>query len=162
MKVLDILQVKTGKKLWLKSNIAQVIHWQIRLHIIPTILQDNENKTLSYKTSSHRIEILQKVRYQYRSSHQRCPLKKGVLKIFAKLTGKPLCLSIFFTQVFSCELCKKFKNSFFTEFIWNTASVNIINSHCGKVSLHIPSECGKLRIRKTPNTGHFSRSANKL
>ena len=162
MKILDILQVKTGKKQWLKSNIAQVIHWQIRLHIIPTILQDNENKTLRYKTSSHRIEILQKVRYQYRSSHQRCPLKKDVLTIFAKLTGKPLCLSIFFTQVFSCEFCKKFKNSFFTEFIWNTASVNIINSHCGKVSLHIQSECGKLRTRKTSNTGHFSRSANKL
>ena len=35
----------------------------------------------------------------YRSSHQRCSIKKGVLKIFAKFTGKHLCQSLFFKKV---------------------------------------------------------------
>ena len=34
-----------------------------------------------------------------RSSHQRCSLKKGVLRNFAKLTGKFLCQSLFFNKV---------------------------------------------------------------
>ena len=59
-------------------------------------------------------------------------IKKGVLKRFAKSTGKHLCQSLFFNkvaglrpstllkkealaQVFSCEFCKIFKNTFFTE-----------------------------------------------
>ena len=55
--------------------------------------------------------------------------KKGVLRNFAKLTGKHLCLSLFFNkvtglrsatllkktlaQVFSREFCEIFKNTFF-------------------------------------------------
>ena len=53
-----------------------------------------------------------------RSSNQR--LKKGVLRNFAKFTGKHLCQSLFFNkvagtlaQVFSYEFCKIFKKSFF-------------------------------------------------
>ena len=52
--------------------------------------------------------------------------KKGILRNFAKLTGKHLCHSLFFNkvaglqlhkketmpQVFSCEFCKIFKNIF--------------------------------------------------
>ena len=34
-----------------------------------------------------------------RSSHQRCSIKKGVLKNFAKFTGKHLCQSFFFNKV---------------------------------------------------------------
>ena len=34
-----------------------------------------------------------------RSSHQRCSMKKGVLRKFAKLTGKHLCQSLFFNKV---------------------------------------------------------------
>ena len=57
--------------------------------------------------------------------------KKGFCKNFAKFTGKRLCQSLFFNkvaglrpttlltetlaQMFSCEICKIFKNSFFTE-----------------------------------------------
>ena len=54
--------------------------------------------------------------------------KKGVLKNFAKFTGKHLCQSLFFkknfikketlAQVFSCEFCEIFKNTFFTEHLW--------------------------------------------
>ena len=56
----------------------------------------------------------------FRSSHQRCSIKKDVIKKFAKFTGKHLfswCL-----QLFSCELCEKFKNTFFTEHFRTTAS----------------------------------------
>ena len=37
----------------------------------------------------------------FRSNHWRCSVKKGVLKNFAKLTGKHLCLSLFFNKVAS-------------------------------------------------------------
>ena len=48
-------------------------------------------------------------------------MKKGVLKYFAKFTGKHLCQSLFFNKVikkeilahvFSCEFCDIFKNTF--------------------------------------------------
>ena len=60
----------------------------------------------------------------YRSSHQSCSIKIGVLKNFTKFTGKHLCLrpeacnfikKETLAQVFSCEFCKIFKNTFFTE-----------------------------------------------
>ena len=62
----------------------------------------------------------------YRSSHQSCSMKIGVLKNFTKFTGKHRCQSLFLlscnfikketlTQVFSCKFCKIFKNTFFTE-----------------------------------------------
>ena len=46
--------------------------------------------------------------------------KKGVHINFAKFTGKRLCQSLFIkkealTQALSCEFCKTFRNSFFTE-----------------------------------------------
>ena len=50
--------------------------------------------------------------------------KKGVLKNFAKFTGKHLCQSKnlvkkeTLTQVFSCEFFKVFKNTFFIEHLW--------------------------------------------
>ena len=34
-----------------------------------------------------------------RSSHQRCSIKKGVLRNFAKFTGKHMCQSLFFNKV---------------------------------------------------------------
>ena len=55
------------------------------------------------------------------SSHPEVFCEKGVLKNFAKFTGKHLCQSFFVNkvaglkpaQVFSCEICKMFKNTFF-------------------------------------------------
>ena len=60
--------------------------------------------------------------------------KKSVLKNFAKFTGKHLCQSLVFnklvglsvqhyrkkdlTQMFFCEFCKIFNNTFFTEHFW--------------------------------------------
>ena len=48
---------------------------------------------------------------------QRYSVKRGVLRNFAKFTGKHLCQRLFFkkeslAQVFSCEFCEIFKNTF--------------------------------------------------
>ena len=40
----------------------------------------------------------------FRSSHQRCSVKKGVLRNFAKLTGKHLCQSLSFNKVAGARL----------------------------------------------------------
>ena len=75
---------------------------------------------------------------RYRSSHQRCSIKKAVLKNFAIFTGKHLCRSLFFiklqalqlyqketpTQVFFCEYCEIFKNTYFEKHLRTTASEN--------------------------------------
>ena len=69
--------------------------------------------------------------------------KKGVLKNFTKFTGKHLYQSLFLiklqasdlqlygketlAQVFSCEFCEIFKNTFFTGHLWATASGYKIN-----------------------------------
>ena len=74
----------------------------------------------------------------FKSSHRRCSMKKGVLKNFAKSTGKHLSQSIFFNkvagltcifikketlaQVSSCEFCEIFQNTFFIEHLRATAS----------------------------------------
>ena len=61
----------------------------------------------------------------YRSSHRRCFLRKGVLRDFAKFTGKDLFQSLVFNkvagvfrwhlaQMFSCEFCEISKNTFLT------------------------------------------------
>ena len=65
-------------------------------------------------------------------------MKKGFLKNFAKFTGKHLHQSLIFKKVaahrpatllkkrlaqgFSGEFCEFFKNTFFTEHLWATAS----------------------------------------
>ena len=56
----------------------------------------------------------------FRSSHSRVYCKKDILKNFAKFTGKHLWQSLPFfagwhfqlAQVFSCEFCEIFKNTF--------------------------------------------------
>ena len=42
-----------------------------------------------------------------RNSHRRCSIKKGVLKNFAKFTGKHLCQSLFFNNTFFNNFIKK-------------------------------------------------------
>ena len=38
-------------------------------------------------------------KYITRSNHQKCSIKKGVIRNFVKLTGKHMCQSIFFNKV---------------------------------------------------------------
>ena len=52
----------------------------------------------------------------FRSSHQRCSVKIGVLKNFSNFTGKHLCWSLFLIklqQMFSCEICEIFRKTYF-------------------------------------------------
>ena len=49
----------------------------------------------------------------FRSSHQRCSMKKTVLRNFTKFKGKQLCKSLFFNKV---------AGNFFTEHLLTTAS----------------------------------------
>ena len=63
------------------------------------------------------------------SSHRRCFIEKGVLKNVAKFTGKQLWPEACnfmkketLARVFSCEFCEFFKNNYFTEHLWTTAS----------------------------------------
>ena len=78
----------------------------------------------------------------FRSSRKRCFIKNGVLKNFAKFTGKHCARVSFATllkKVFSWKFCKIFKNTFLTEHPWTTASEyygiknnNSVNSHLFK------------------------------
>ena len=71
--------------------------------------------------------------WKYRNSHQRCSIKEGILRNFAKFTWKHQCHSLVpwqkgtLAQVFSYEVCKISKNTFFTEHIWATASAHVMN-----------------------------------
>ena len=60
-----------------------------------------------------------------RSSHQRCSMKKGVLRNFAKFTGKHLCQSLFFNNFLEIS-----KNTFFTEHLWTTGSEPCVYKTC--------------------------------
>ena len=71
-----------------------------------------------------------------RSSHQRFSVKKGVLRNFAKFTGKHLCRSLFFNKVAGLRPVTYF---------WSVFSC-------------IGTEYRKIQIRKNSTFGHFSRS----
>ena len=79
-----------------------------------------------------------------RRSHRRCSLRKGVLRNFAKFTGKHL------AQVFFCEFCEISKNTFFTEHLWATASElsrkNILTMYCSHFVVF-----NSLKNKKTEN-----------
>ena len=94
-----------------------------------------------------------------KSSHWRCSVEKGVLRNFAKFTGKHLCQGPFFSrseagnfikkeivaQVFSCKFCEISKNTFSTEYLGTTASAeNKTNNQ--KTSTNVfHTRCQKLR-----------------
>ena len=65
--------------------------------------------------------------YICRSSHRKCSVRKGVLRNFAKFTGKQglqhyQSKKETLAQVFASEFCEISKNTFFTEHLWTTAS----------------------------------------
>ena len=78
-----------------------------------------------------------------RSSYRRCSVRKVVYQNFVKFTGKHLCQSLLLnkvadlracnfikketlTQVFSCEFCRNFINTIFTEHLRVTVSEPLI------------------------------------
>ena len=80
-----------------------------------------------------------------RSSQKELVYETGVLKNFAN-SQESACARVSFlmklqvsSQVFSCEFCKYFKNTFFTEQPWTTVSaLRSRSNHCVK-SVQIPS-----------------------
>ena len=48
-------------------------------------------------------------RNQFRSNHQRCSVRKGVLRNFTKFTSKNLCQSLFFNKVVGLRPATLFK-----------------------------------------------------
>ena len=85
----------------------------------------------------HDFKLHQTFLIYQRSSHQRCSMKKGVLRNFTKFIGKHFCQSLILIKlqtvcnfiknrtlahVFSCEFCEISKNTFFTEHLWTTVS----------------------------------------
>ena len=94
-----------------------------------------------------------------RSSHQKCSEKKKVLRNFAKFTGKHLYHSLFshkvaglrpatlfkketLAQVFSHEFWEIFKNTYFAEHLWATASkIKSIDYHL-KLSIWVGFTAG--------------------
>ena len=82
----------------------------------------------------------------YRSNHRRCCVRKGVVRNFAKFSGKFLCQIIFLIKLqvsglrpatllkkrlwhrcFPVNFVKNFINTFFTEHILATASAHAMN-----------------------------------
>ena len=75
----------------------------------------------------------------FRSSHQRCSVRKGALRNFAKFTGKHLCQGLFLNKVAGLGPATLFKKRLwhrcfpvnfaqflripFTEHLWATASI---------------------------------------
>ena len=60
--------------------------------------------------------------------------EKGVLRDFAKFTGKHMCLILFFATLLkkdsktgvSCEYCEIFKSAYFEEHMWMAVTVSIL------------------------------------
>ena len=71
-------------------------------------LQGRESMMINdCKGKQNRLSLFYKHRIIFRSSHQRCSIKKGVLRNFTKFTGKHLCQSLFFNKTFSTLLKKR-------------------------------------------------------
>ena len=96
----------------------------------------------------------------YRSSHRRCFVRKGVLRNFAKFTGKNLHQSLYFikketlVQAFSCEFCKISKNTFSPEHLQTTASVFSIDHFCFKILINISTP--NIKSKEAKNIVSFS------
>ena len=99
-----LLKHSSARKYWIETCV-----WSIR---DTTVIQCNKKDL--------------KVLVNFRSSYQGCSIEKAVLKNFATFTGKHLYWSLLLikdsTQVFSCEYCENFMNSYFEERLPTAAS----------------------------------------
>ena len=64
-----------------------------------------------------------------RSSHQRCSIKKGVLKNFAKFIFATLLKKRLWHRCFPVNFAKILKTPFLTEHLWTTVSVYQTTNH---------------------------------
>ena len=88
-----------------------------------SVFQENE------QFQDNEVRKLEAFELYLRSSRPDVSCKKGILRNFAKFSGKHLRQNLFFfkketlAQVFSCEFCKISENTFFTEHLSATAFV---------------------------------------
>ena len=78
------------------------------------LLYSEEEPNLNLETEDKINNFLK--HYYFRSSHLRCSVKKGVLRNFAKFTGKHLCQRFFFNKAAgqSCN-CFRISKKFFKD-----------------------------------------------
>ena len=94
--------------------------------------------TANITRKSHCLKTLRLIR----SNRREMFCKRGVLKKFAKYTGKHQCQSLFFknktlAQVFFCEFCKILNNTFFIEHLrWLLLDFdyNLVHNTCEYLS----------------------------
>ena len=100
--------------------------YQFNLHLKETLLIKRDKPELNGNIYTHPLELLPNDISYLRLFLWRRSIKKDVLKHFVKFIGKSQCPSLFLeacrffwkrrlAKVFSCKLCKIFKNIFFTE-----------------------------------------------
>ena len=105
-----------------------------------------------------------------RSSHRRCSVRKGVVRNFAKFTGKHPCQSLFFNEVaglarnfikketleqmFSCEFCKFVRTVFlqntFGGCLWKDENVVCLTHFMPRIFFYTSR-----KHRKTSSSGVF-------
>ena len=130
---LDILRFYFVSSSWQKVTNFDTV--KITEFFSPVMLRRKEEQTVQNLYAHLEVfnDAIHWLCFIFRSSHQTCSIIKGVLRNFAKFTGKHLCKSLFFNkvaglhetlaQVFSCEFYKISKNTFFTEHLRTTASL---------------------------------------
>ena len=119
---------------------------RVGIYVVQHLLMFHFKKLLTYCYFS---EIIKSFITTSSSNHPDVLCKKGVLRFFAKLTGKHLCQNLFLAKVFSfgslfsiklqafrpstffkresnigvfCKYCENFKNTYFEEYLWTPAS----------------------------------------
>ena len=106
-------------------------------NVVKPLQVSDFHKLIPTATKTNFVKSKPKIRY-YRSSNQRCSVRKGALRNFTKFTGKHLCQNLFFNKnaglrpatllkkriwhrYFTCEFCEISENTFFTEHLRETA-----------------------------------------
>ena len=79
------------------------------LNLLKTLRKLLLNIFLSLSQRIFKVLTIIKASSKFRSTHQRCSVREGVLRNFAKFTGKHLCQSLFFNEVagLACNFIKK-------------------------------------------------------
>ena len=128
-----------GKNFFKDKHLNEIRLFEIQLNRFST------SRLFSHEAPFFVAEIFDNGKYKkhatnkIRSSRPKVFCKKGVLKNFAKFTGKHLCQSFFFNkvaalrpaillkktlaQMFSCEFCEVYKSTFFHRTLLVAASV---------------------------------------
>ena len=106
------------------------ISWELKQPLFNLVLLSYKSKLIRFYSDKIIYIYLRKVQANFRSSRPEVFCKKGVLRNFAKFTGKHLCWSFFliklqvwclatllikrlWQKVFSCQFCKISKITFF-------------------------------------------------